>query len=75
VRGASHGGRLYRENLRGHLRFISKHQGPRRAERARRLLLVALRLRAVLFRGARGAVYRDAAAWLASGDAEALLEK
>jgi hypothetical protein len=75
VRGASHGGRLYRENLRGHLRFISKHQGSQRAERARRLLLVALRLRGLLFRGARGAVYRDAAKWLASGDAEALLEQ
>ncbi|MBA3788319.1 MAG: glycosyltransferase family 2 protein, partial [Actinobacteria bacterium] len=38
VGGASHGGRLYRENLRGHLRFIAKHRGGRSAERARRLL-------------------------------------
>ena len=51
VRGASHGGRLYRENLRGHLRFIAKHHGARQARRARRLLLVALRLRALIFRG------------------------
>src|SRR5262249_22670835 len=36
VRGASHSGRLYRENLRGHLLFLSKHRGPRVAERARR---------------------------------------
>ena len=45
VRGGSHAGRLYRENLRGHLRFFAKHRGPREAERARRLLLVAMRLR------------------------------
>jgi N-acetylglucosaminyl-diphospho-decaprenol L-rhamnosyltransferase len=73
VRGASHGGRLYRENLRGHLRFISKHHGARQADRARRLLLAALRLRGALFRGERGATYREAAAWLASGDVAALL--
>jgi hypothetical protein len=73
VRGASHGGRLYRENLRGHLRFISKHHGARQADRARRLLLAALRLRGALFRGERGANYREAAGWLASGDVAALL--
>ena len=43
VRGAAHSGRLYRENLRGHLLFLSKHRGPKVAERARRLLLAALR--------------------------------
>jgi len=73
VRGASHSGRLYRENLRGHLLFLSKHRGPRVAERARRLLLVSLRLRGALFRGERGRVYRDGAAWLASGDAATLV--
>jgi N-acetylglucosaminyl-diphospho-decaprenol L-rhamnosyltransferase len=73
VRGASHGGRLYRENLRGHLRFISKHQGARQANRARRLLLAALRLRALVFRGERGETYRAAARWLASGDVATLL--
>ena len=46
VGGASHGGRLYVENLRGHLRCFDKHRGAREAERVRRLLLVALRLRA-----------------------------
>ena len=46
VGGASHGGRLYVENLRGQLRYFDKHRGPREAERLRRLLLVALRLRA-----------------------------
>ena len=73
VRGASHSGRLYRENLRGHLLFLSKHRGPRVAERARRLLLVSLRLRGLVFRGERGRAYRDGAAWLASGDAATLV--
>ena len=73
VRGASHGGRLYRENLRGHLLFLSKHRGPAYAERSRRLLLGALRIRGVLFRGERGRVYRETAAWLGSGDASSLL--
>jgi N-acetylglucosaminyl-diphospho-decaprenol L-rhamnosyltransferase len=73
VRGASHSGRLYRENLRGHLLFLSKHRGPRVAERARRLLLVSLRVRALVFRGERGRAYRDGAAWLASGDAATLV--
>jgi GT2 family glycosyltransferase len=75
VRGAAHGGRLYRENVRGQLLFLWKHRGPKTAERARRLLLSALRLRGVLFRGERGRVYREAAAWLSSGDAAALLER
>jgi GT2 family glycosyltransferase len=73
VGGASHGGRLYRENLRGHLRFFAKHRGHRSAERARRLLLVAVRLRARLFSGERSETYREAAEWLASGDVDALL--
>jgi GT2 family glycosyltransferase len=73
VGGASHGGRMYMENLRGHLRFLAKHRGPAEAERARRLLLAALRLRGVLFTGERGRMYRDAAGWLASGSAQSLL--
>ena len=32
VGGASHGGTLYVENLRGHLRWFDKHRGPREAE-------------------------------------------
>src|SRR5204863_1962271 len=48
VGGASHGGRLYVENLRGLLRFFAKHRGAREAERARRLLLASLRLRALV---------------------------
>jgi len=73
VRGASHSGRLYRENLRGHLLFLWKHRGAKEAERARRLLLASLRLRGLVFRGERGRIYRDGAAWLASADAATLL--
>jgi N-acetylglucosaminyl-diphospho-decaprenol L-rhamnosyltransferase len=75
VGGAAHGGRHYRENLRGHLLFFWKHRGPGEAERARRLLLAALRLRATLFRGDRARVYRETADWLASGSAAQLLQR
>jgi N-acetylglucosaminyl-diphospho-decaprenol L-rhamnosyltransferase len=73
VGGASHGGRLYVENLRGLLRFFAKHRGVREAERARRLLLASLRLRSLVYRGDRGRLYRDGARFLASGDVPALL--
>jgi len=73
VGGASHGGRMFTENLRGHLRFLAKHRGPAEAERARRLLLAALRLRGAVSPGDRGRMYREAADWLASGSAESLL--
>lgn len=75
VGGASHGGRLYRENLRGHLRWFAKHEGMGTARRARLLLLWSLRLRGLLFPGARGAMYRTAARWLASGGVRALLDE
>jgi N-acetylglucosaminyl-diphospho-decaprenol L-rhamnosyltransferase len=75
VGGASHGGRLFRENVRGHLRFLAKHRGLPYAERARRLLRASLRLRGVLFRGERGEQYRDVAAWLGSGRVPDLLER
>jgi GT2 family glycosyltransferase len=73
VGGASHGGRLYVENLRGILRFFAKHRGVREAERARRLLLLSLSLRALVFRGDRGRRYREGVSFLASGDAGSLL--
>lgn len=73
VGGASHRGRMFREQVKGHLRFFAKHRGLREAERARRLMLVALRLRALVFPGERGRTYRDAAEWLASGPAATLL--
>ncbi len=75
VGGASHGGRLFRENVRGHLRFLSKHRGARYAERARRLLRVSLRARAAIFRGERGAQYREVADWLGSGRVPDLLAR
>ncbi len=75
VGGASHGGRLFRENVRGHLRFLAKHRGLRTAERARRVLRWSLVLRGALYRGERGAGYRDVAAWLGSGDVPMLLER
>jgi len=73
VGGATHGGRLYVENLRGILRFFAKHRGLREAERARRLLLASLRLRALVFRGARRRSYREGAQFLASGDVRTLI--
>ena len=73
VGGASHGGRMYVENLRGQLRFLAKHRGPAEAERARRLLLFGVRLRGALFPEERARDYREAARWLASGDARSML--
>jgi N-acetylglucosaminyl-diphospho-decaprenol L-rhamnosyltransferase len=67
VYAASHKGRLFVENLRGQLRFLRKHRGDTYAERARKLMLVALRIRSVLVRGERGRAYREGAQWLASG--------
>lgn len=61
VGGASHGGRMYVENVRGLVRWFAKHRGAREAARARGLLAVALRLRGLVFRGERGRMYRDAA--------------
>jgi N-acetylglucosaminyl-diphospho-decaprenol L-rhamnosyltransferase len=75
VGGASHGGRMLIENLRGNLRFLAKHRSLRQAERARIVLLVALRLRGAIFPGARGRGYREAADWLASGPAKTLLDR
>lgn len=70
IGGASHGGRMYVENLRGQLRFLAKHQGMRRAERARRVLLLALRLRALVLRRPE---YREGVSFLASGNVRSLL--
>ena len=75
VGGASHGGRLYRENVRGHLRFFLKHHGPDEAERVRSLLRTSLALRGRIVRGPQGAVYLDAARWLGTGDVRSLIER
>jgi GT2 family glycosyltransferase len=71
VGGASHGGQMYVENLRGQLRFAAKHHGPRAAERTRRLLLVSLRFRSALFRRES---YREGVRFLSSGDVDTLLK-
>jgi N-acetylglucosaminyl-diphospho-decaprenol L-rhamnosyltransferase len=75
VGGASHGGRLFRENVRGHLRFLAKHRGQRYAEAARLLLRVSLLLRGAAFRGERGRDYRETARWLGSGSVPELLAR
>ena len=75
VGGASHGGRMFRENVRGHLRFLAKHRGDAYAERARRLLRAATLLRGAVFRGERGRMYRDVASWLGSGRVPELLAR
>ncbi len=67
-------GRMYREQLRGHLLFLTKHHGAADAERARRMMVRALQVRGVLFRGERGRTYRQAAEWLGSAPAATLLE-
>ena len=71
VGGATHGGRMYVENLRGHLRWFAKHRGPKAAERVRLLLLWSLRLRALVLRRE---AYREGIRFLSSGDAETLIE-
>jgi GT2 family glycosyltransferase len=73
VGGAAHGGRLFRENVSGHLRYLALHGRPGEAERARRLLRASLLVRGRLYRGERGRLYREVAAWLGSGDAESLI--
>jgi hypothetical protein len=75
VGGATHGGRLYVENLRGHVRWFDKHRGPRQAEQVRRLLLASLRLRSLIWRhGPRAGEIREGIAFLSSGDARTLLQ-
>ena len=64
---------LFRELVRGHLRFLLKHRGARVAERARRVMLWGLRLRGLFSRGERGRAFRDTARWLNSGTAATLL--
>ena len=65
---------LFREQVRGQLRFLVKHRGAPTAERARRVILAGLRLRMLVFRGDRREVYRDAADWVAAAPATSLLE-
>ena len=64
----------FHQLVRGHLRFLRKHEGLRTAERARRVMLWALSMRGVLYRGERGRAYRETARWLRSGKTASLLE-
>jgi N-acetylglucosaminyl-diphospho-decaprenol L-rhamnosyltransferase len=68
VYGAAHGGRMFRENIRGHLRFLAKHRGPRAAERARIVLAVGC-----LLRVPRDRQYGQIARWLLSARVPELL--
>lgn len=72
VGGASHGGRLFQENVRGHLRYLSLHGEPGEAERARRMMRATLRARGRIHGGERGEQYRAVADWLGSSEARAL---
>ena len=71
VGGASHGGRMYVENLRGHLRFFAKHRSLKEAERVRRMLLWSLRARALLLRREHE---REGVRFLSSGNARTLID-
>ncbi len=75
VGGASHGGTLYRENVRGHLRFMLQNRGEKEAERARLLLRFSLTLRGLLVPGQQRTMSRDTAHWLGSGDVRSLIER
>jgi len=72
VGGASHGGRMYVENLRGHLRWFAKHRGLKEAERVRRMLLWSLRARAFVLRREHE---REGVRFLSSGNARTLIEQ
>ena len=67
--------RMYREQIRAHLRFFAKHYGRRQAELARRMLVWAFRVRALVFRGERRRLTRDTGRWLATADAKTLIER
>ena len=66
---------MFREQVRGHLRFLAKHHGAREAERGRKLLRASLRLRGILFPGDRGRTYAETARWLGGSSLEELLAR
>jgi hypothetical protein len=66
---------MYREQLRSHLRFLTKHSSPGVAERTRRELVWAMRLRTLVFRGARRRLSWSASRWLASAPAGELIDE
>jgi N-acetylglucosaminyl-diphospho-decaprenol L-rhamnosyltransferase len=66
---------MYREQVRSHLRLLAKHRGHEAAERARRFLMIALRVRGLLSPARHRALYRETATWLRSADASDLLRR
>jgi N-acetylglucosaminyl-diphospho-decaprenol L-rhamnosyltransferase len=62
----------YRQQLRGHLRYIGKHEGRRAAVTSRLVLLGAVLLRYLLSRGDRRAGYKAGLAWLATVDLDSV---
>ena len=52
---------MFRENVRGHLRWFEKHRGAERGGSGAAVFRASLRLRGLVFRGERGRMYRDAA--------------
>ena len=54
-------GRMFTTQVRSHVRFVRKHEGSGPAALTRVLLVVALVVRGLLFRGKRGRSYRQAA--------------
>jgi GT2 family glycosyltransferase len=68
VGGAVHAGRMFKENVRGNLRFLAKHHGLRSAERARLVLAVGC-----LLRVPRDRQYGMIARWLLSARVPQLL--
>ena len=66
---------MYREQVRSHLRLLAKRRGDQAAERARRFLGIALRVRGLLSARSRRPLYRDTATWLRSADARELLRR
>lgn len=73
-RRASNGRARTGSKLRARLRFQAKHHGYRRAEQARRLMLWAMRLRGLIFRGDWRRLSREAASYFAGGDKPTLLD-
>ena len=72
-RRASHGGRMFRENVRGHLRYLALHGRPGEAERAAGCCGHRSSSAAACTAASARASTGTAAAWLGSGDVDGLL--
>ena len=76
VGGASHGGRLYRENLRGPPALLPQaSRARRRPSGCGRCSVPRSPFAAGSSAGEKGAMYRDAARWLGTGDVRSLIER